>query len=144
MMFCRRCKITVLLFSYLPLILLLLLPVFPDLIMFLLSSFTFAFLFFSSSYLFYFSLLSITLSHFPLLLSSLLVLFPFYFLFILLIFFLGSVLNRTILLSGSEKFLNTILKQVKVKKGKVVPVLLTKHQAMKAYWGSGCITPLIL
>jgi hypothetical protein len=23
-------------------------------------------------------------------------------------------------------------------------VLLTKHQAMKAYWGSGCITPLIL
>jgi hypothetical protein len=33
----------------------------------------------------------------------------------------------------------------KGKKGKVVPVLfLTKHHAMKAYWGSGCIAPLIL
>jgi hypothetical protein len=29
-------------------------------------------------------------------------------------------------------------------KGKVVPVLLTKHHAMKAYWGSGCIAPLVL
>jgi hypothetical protein len=29
-------------------------------------------------------------------------------------------------------------------KGKVVPVLLTEHHAMKAYWGSGCIAPLIL
>jgi hypothetical protein len=29
-------------------------------------------------------------------------------------------------------------------KGKVVPVLLTKHHAMKAYWGSGGIAPLIL
>jgi hypothetical protein len=29
-------------------------------------------------------------------------------------------------------------------KGKVVPVLLTKHHAMKAYWGSGCIAPHIL
>jgi hypothetical protein len=28
--------------------------------------------------------------------------------------------------------------------GKVVPVLLTKHHTMKAYWGSGCIAPLIL
>jgi hypothetical protein len=33
----------------------------------------------------------------------------------------------------------------KVKKGKVVPALfLTKHHAMKAYWGSGCITARIL
>jgi hypothetical protein len=32
----------------------------------------------------------------------------------------------------------------KGKKGKVVPVLLTKHHAMKAYWGSGRIAPLIL
>jgi hypothetical protein len=29
-------------------------------------------------------------------------------------------------------------------KGKVVPVPLTEHQAMKAYWGSGCIAPRIL
>jgi hypothetical protein len=29
-------------------------------------------------------------------------------------------------------------------KGKVIPVLLTKHHAMKAYWGSGGIVPLIL
>jgi hypothetical protein len=30
-------------------------------------------------------------------------------------------------------------------KGKVVPVLfLTEHNAMKAYWGSGGIAPLIL
>jgi hypothetical protein len=29
-------------------------------------------------------------------------------------------------------------------KGKVVPVLLTEHHAMKAYWGSGVIAPLIL
>jgi hypothetical protein len=30
-------------------------------------------------------------------------------------------------------------------KGKVVPVLfLTEHHAMKAYWGSGGIAPLIL
>jgi hypothetical protein len=29
-------------------------------------------------------------------------------------------------------------------KGKVVPVLLTKHHAMKAYRGSGCTAPLIL
>jgi hypothetical protein len=34
--------------------------------------------------------------------------------------------------------------KLKGKKGKVVPVLLTKHHAMKAYWGSGCIAPLIL
>jgi hypothetical protein len=33
--------------------------------------------------------------------------------------------------------------KVKVK-GKVIPVLLTKHHAMKAYWGSGCIVPFIL
>jgi hypothetical protein len=32
---------------------------------------------------------------------------------------------------------------VKVK-GKVVRALLTKHHAMKAYWGSGGITPRIL
>jgi hypothetical protein len=32
---------------------------------------------------------------------------------------------------------------VKVK-GKVVPVFLTEHHAMKAYWGSGGIAPLIL
>jgi hypothetical protein len=30
-------------------------------------------------------------------------------------------------------------------KGKVVPVLfLTEHYAMKVYWGSECIAPLIL
>jgi hypothetical protein len=29
-------------------------------------------------------------------------------------------------------------------KGKVVPVLLTDHHAMTAYWGSGDIAPLIL
>jgi hypothetical protein len=29
-------------------------------------------------------------------------------------------------------------------KGKVVPVLLTEHQAMKAYWESEGIVPLIL
>jgi hypothetical protein len=29
-------------------------------------------------------------------------------------------------------------------KGKVVPVLLTKHHDMKAYWGSVGIAPLIL
>jgi len=29
-------------------------------------------------------------------------------------------------------------------KGKVVPVLLTEHHAMKAYCGSGSIAPLIL
>jgi hypothetical protein len=28
--------------------------------------------------------------------------------------------------------------------GKVVPVFLTEHHAMKAYWGSGGIAPLIL
>jgi len=28
-------------------------------------------------------------------------------------------------------------------KGKVVPVILTKHHAMKAYWGSGGIAPRI-
>jgi hypothetical protein len=36
--------------------------------------------------------------------------------------------------------------KVKVKvnvKGKVVPVLLTKHHAMKAYCGSGSIAPFI-
>jgi hypothetical protein len=32
----------------------------------------------------------------------------------------------------------------KGKKGKFVPVLLTKHHAMKAYWGNGSIAPLIL
>jgi hypothetical protein len=29
-------------------------------------------------------------------------------------------------------------------KGKVVPVLLTEHDAMKAYWESGGIAPFIL
>jgi hypothetical protein len=29
-------------------------------------------------------------------------------------------------------------------KGKNVTVLLTEHHAMKAYWGSGVIAPLIL
>jgi hypothetical protein len=29
-------------------------------------------------------------------------------------------------------------------KVKVVPVLLTEHHAMKAYWGSGGASPLIL
>jgi hypothetical protein len=29
-------------------------------------------------------------------------------------------------------------------KGKVVPVLLTEHRAMKAYWGSGGIASHIL
>jgi hypothetical protein len=29
-------------------------------------------------------------------------------------------------------------------KGKVVPVLLTEHQALKAYWGIESIIPLIL
>jgi hypothetical protein len=29
-------------------------------------------------------------------------------------------------------------------KGKVIPCALTKHHAKKAYWGSGCIAPLIL
>jgi len=29
-------------------------------------------------------------------------------------------------------------------KGKVVPVLLTEHHAMEAYWGNGGIAPLIL
>jgi hypothetical protein len=29
-------------------------------------------------------------------------------------------------------------------KGKAVPVLLTEHHAMKAYWGSGVIAPRIL
>jgi hypothetical protein len=29
-------------------------------------------------------------------------------------------------------------------KGKVVPVLLTEHHAINAYWGSGGIAPLIL
>jgi len=34
---------------------------------------------------------------------------------------------------------------VKVRLGKVVPViLLTEHHAMKAYWGSEGIAPLIL
>jgi hypothetical protein len=28
-------------------------------------------------------------------------------------------------------------------KGKVVPVLLTKHHSMKAYWGSECLAPRI-
>jgi len=31
-----------------------------------------------------------------------------------------------------------------VSKGKVVPVLLTEHHAMKAYCGNGGIAPLIL
>jgi hypothetical protein len=31
-----------------------------------------------------------------------------------------------------------------VLEGEVVPVLLTKHHAMKAYWGSGGIATLIL
>jgi hypothetical protein len=31
-----------------------------------------------------------------------------------------------------------------VVKGKVVPVLLTEHHAMKTYWGSGGIAQLIL
>jgi len=39
----------------------------------------------------------------------------------------------------------TLMPLVKVKKGRVVPVLfLTKHHALKAYWGSGSIAPLIL
>jgi hypothetical protein len=29
-------------------------------------------------------------------------------------------------------------------KGKVVPVLLTEHHAMKAYWGSGDVDPFII
>jgi hypothetical protein len=29
-------------------------------------------------------------------------------------------------------------------KGKVVPVLLTEHHAMRTYWGSGDIAPSIL
>jgi len=29
-------------------------------------------------------------------------------------------------------------------KGKIVPVLLTEHDVMKAYWGSGGIDPNIL
>jgi hypothetical protein len=29
-------------------------------------------------------------------------------------------------------------------KGKVVPVLSIEHHAIKAYWGSGSIAPLIL
>jgi hypothetical protein len=29
-------------------------------------------------------------------------------------------------------------------KDKVIPVLLTKHHAMKTYWGSRCIAPPIL
>jgi hypothetical protein len=28
-------------------------------------------------------------------------------------------------------------------KGKIIPVLLTEHHAMKAYWGSGGIAPHI-
>jgi hypothetical protein len=35
------------------------------------------------------------------------------------------------------------MKLVKVK-GKIFPVLLTEHQAMKAYWRSGGIAPLNL
>jgi hypothetical protein len=35
--------------------------------------------------------------------------------------------------------------ELKVKgKVKAVPVLVTKHHAMKPYWGSGSIAPLIL
>jgi hypothetical protein len=33
---------------------------------------------------------------------------------------------------------------LKEKTGKIVPVLLTEHQAMRAYWGIGDIAPLIL
>jgi hypothetical protein len=33
---------------------------------------------------------------------------------------------------------------LEARKGQVVPVLLTKHHAMKAYWGSGFIAPLVL
>jgi len=36
------------------------------------------------------------------------------------------------------------LPYVKGKKGKVVPVLSTKHHTMKAYWWSGGIAPHIL
>jgi hypothetical protein len=45
---------------------------------------------------------------------------------------------RNLLLEGSNL-------KLKEKKGKVIRVLvLTKHHAMKAYWGSGGIAPLIL
>jgi hypothetical protein len=33
---------------------------------------------------------------------------------------------------------------INLKSEKVVPVPLTEHQTMKAYWGSGGIAPLIL
>jgi hypothetical protein len=38
------------------------------------------------------------------------------------------------------------IETVKVKKvkSKVVPLFLTEHRAMKVYWGSGGIAPLIL
>jgi hypothetical protein len=41
---------------------------------------------------------------------------------------------------------NEMIKDVKAKGKKFVPVLffLTEHHAMKAYWGSGSITPRIL
>jgi hypothetical protein len=37
----------------------------------------------------------------------------------------------------------TVMYTIKAK-GKFVPVLLTEHHAMKAYWGSGGIAPRII
>jgi hypothetical protein len=48
-------------------------------------------------------------------------------------------------ISHCRKIYNCVSKHVTHKgKGKVVPVLLTEHHAIKAYWGSGGIAPLIL
>jgi hypothetical protein len=49
--------------------------------------------------------------------------------------FYGNIIARSL---GENRKL-----KIKVK-GKVIPVLLTKHHAMKSYWGSECIAPLIL
>jgi hypothetical protein len=45
--------------------------------------------------------------------------------------------------SSSQETLCLGIKDELICNGKVVPVLLTEHHAMKAYWGSGGIAPLI-
>jgi hypothetical protein len=54
------------------------------------------------------------------------------------------VLNRLFCLWKPLDFNNSNRIRQKIKKGKFVPVLLTEHHAVKAYWGSGGIASLVL
>jgi hypothetical protein len=55
---------------------------------------------------------------------------------------LQTVLVETIVMTEVEVLPRNMLEGKG--EGKVVPVLLTEHQAMKAYWGSGFIAPRVI